>query len=82
VSRFTAVITGRRPARCLAGCPVPGLTLEELLAECRELDDFRRSCDNLYERVRALFFLYAIHRFHIPLLSGAAERRAHPLCRL
>src|SRR5262249_47999261 len=24
----------------------------------------------LYERVRALFFLYAIHRFHLPLKSG------------
>ncbi|MBL8219338.1 MAG: UTP--glucose-1-phosphate uridylyltransferase, partial [Bryobacterales bacterium] len=39
---------------------------EELLAECRALDRFRRSSDNLYERVRALFFLYSIHRFHLP----------------
>jgi len=48
-------------------------TLEQLLAECQALDRFRRSSDNLYERVRALFFLYAIHRFHIPprLSSGA-----------
>ncbi len=38
----------------------------ELLAACAELDDFRRSSDNLYHRVRALFFLYAIHRFHLP----------------
>jgi UTP--glucose-1-phosphate uridylyltransferase len=35
-----------------------------LLAECAALDGFRRASDNLYERVRALFFLYAIHRFH------------------
>ena len=48
------------------------LPLEELLAECRALDRFRRTSDNLYERVRALFFLYAIHRFHIPLRPGAA----------
>jgi hypothetical protein len=41
-------------------------TLSELLSECRELDDFRRNSENLYERVRALFFLYAIHRFHLP----------------
>ncbi|MBN1877343.1 MAG: UTP--glucose-1-phosphate uridylyltransferase, partial [Anaerolineae bacterium] len=41
-------------------------TLEELLAECASLEAFRRASDNLYERVRALFFLYAIHRFHIP----------------
>src|SRR5688500_7536167 len=41
-------------------------TAEELLSECAELDAFRRRSDNLYERVRALFFLYAIHRFHLP----------------
>jgi len=39
---------------------------EELLAHCAELDAFRRRSDNLYERVRALFFLYAIYRFHLP----------------
>jgi hypothetical protein len=37
-----------------------------LLTECAALDLFRRSSDNLYERVRALFFLYAIYRFHLP----------------
>ncbi len=41
-------------------------SVTELLAACAELEDFRRSSDNLYERVRALFFLYAIHRFHLP----------------
>ncbi len=41
-------------------------TLEQLLAECAALDRFRRISDNLYERVRALFFLYAIYRFHLP----------------
>jgi hypothetical protein len=39
---------------------------EQLLAECDELDRFRRAEGNLYHRVRALFFLYAIHRFHLP----------------
>jgi hypothetical protein len=45
----------------------------ELLAACAELDAFRRRSDNLYERVRALFFLYSIHRFHLPgkLPAGA-----------
>ncbi|MBN2007677.1 MAG: UTP--glucose-1-phosphate uridylyltransferase [Anaerolineae bacterium] len=43
-----------------------GATLEQLLAECAALETFRRASDNLYERVRALFFLYAIHRFHLP----------------
>jgi len=42
------------------------LNREELLAACDSLDGFRRNCDNLYQRVRALFFLYAIHRFHLP----------------
>ncbi len=41
-------------------------TLDDLIQECAELDQFRRASDNLYERVRALFFLYAIHRFHLP----------------
>lgn len=43
-----------------------GLSADELLSRCQELDQFRRDCDNLYHRVRALFFLYAIHRFHLP----------------
>lgn len=38
----------------------------ELLAQCEQLDAFRRTSDNLYHRVRALFFLYSIHRFHLP----------------
>lgn len=33
---------------------------------CRELDGFRRESGNLYHRVRALFFLYAICRFFLP----------------
>ncbi len=42
-------------------------TLNELLAEAKELDHFRKEEQNLYYRVRALFFLYAIHRFYVPL---------------
>src|SRR4051794_35130839 len=45
-------------------------TVEQLLAECDELESFRHQSANLYERVRALFFLYAIHRFHLPTKSG------------
>ncbi len=41
-------------------------SVAELLAACDELDGFRRKAENLYERVRALFFLSAIHRFHLP----------------
>ncbi len=41
-------------------------SLNHLLEECGRLESFRKRSDNLYQRVRALFFLYAIHRFHIP----------------
>jgi hypothetical protein len=45
-----------------------------LLNACAELEAFRRRSENLYERVRSLFFLYAIYRFHLPgkLEAGAA----------
>ncbi|NLV43533.1 MAG: UTP--glucose-1-phosphate uridylyltransferase [Candidatus Hydrogenedentes bacterium] len=36
----------------------------ELLAAEEELEDFRGAAANLYDRVRATLFLYAIHRFH------------------
>jgi hypothetical protein len=52
--------------------------LKELLAECAALESFRRASDNLYERVRALFFLYAIHRFHLPVKSGLRARGLIP----
>lgn len=56
-----------------AGCPESGL-----LAECEVLDAFRRESGNLYERVRALFFLHAIHRFHLPARLGADRRGLIP----
>ncbi len=43
------------------------ISATELMRQCVELDQFRRTSDNLYERVRALMMLYAIHRFHLPL---------------
>ena len=42
----------------------------ELLAACAELEAYRRREANLYKRVRALFFLAAIHRYHLPARSG------------
>jgi hypothetical protein len=48
-------------------------TTEQLLVEVNELENKRQSSPNLYERVRALFFLYAIHRFHLPARSGALK---------
>ncbi len=45
-------------------------TLEQMLAECDALEAFRSHCPNLYERVRACFFLYALHRFHLPACAA------------
>jgi hypothetical protein len=44
-----------------------GRDLAALLAECAALDAFRRNAPNLFERVRATTFLYALYRFHLPL---------------
>ena len=52
--------------------------LAGLLQECEALDAFRRANDNLYHRVRALFFLYAIHRFHVPLKPRVRTRALVP----
>ncbi|MBC7924251.1 MAG: UTP--glucose-1-phosphate uridylyltransferase [Bryobacteraceae bacterium] len=41
-------------------------SLAQLLEEAAELEKFRRRSANLYERVRALFFISAIFRYYIP----------------
>src|SRR5215831_10643193 len=56
------------------------LSLDQLLNQCTALDTFRRRSENLYEKVRALFFLYAIHRFHIPTNVDHASRTTHHTC--
>ena len=45
-------------------------SLKKLLDESKELELYRKEESNLYNRVRALFFLYAIHRFYIPEQAG------------
>jgi hypothetical protein len=78
--QLTAIITSADPevrnrsldAYCRAA------TLGTLLDECTALDALRRSSNNLYERVRAAFFLYAIHRFHLPLKAGMQTRGLVP----
>ena len=80
MSRFVETITSpdpsirNRPLEALCD----GLTAEQLLVECETLDGFRIASDNLYERVRALFFLYAIHRFHIPSRVNARQHLGIP----
>ncbi|MEO2027390.1 MAG: UTP--glucose-1-phosphate uridylyltransferase [Fuerstiella sp.] len=68
MTNLLQVITSHDPAirnlsldRCCRG-----LSADQLMSQCAELDQFRRHRDNLYERVRALFFLHAIYRFQLP----------------
>ena len=80
MTHLTNIITAADPAvRNLsldAFCR--GASPEDLLPECAALDRFRRASDNLYERVRALFFLYAIHRFHLPFKPGIPAQALIP----
>ena len=66
MSRLVSIITATDPAARNQSLDAfcRQARLPELQAECAALDAFRRTSDNLYERVRALFFLYAIYRFH------------------
>ena len=43
-----------------------GADLEKLLSHAKALDGFWRAADNLYHRVRCLFFLAGIYRHHVP----------------
>ena len=47
-----------------------GMSVQELLGQAQQLDEFRRDHQNLYERVRAIFFLYSIYRYQIPMREG------------
>ena len=81
MSRLTEIITAGEPElRDAALDTVVGeLGLDALLSERASLDELRRSSDNLYERVRALFFLHALHRFHMPTRAGVAPRGHIPV---
>jgi UDP-N-acetylglucosamine pyrophosphorylase len=79
-SKLVQIITAADPA--VRNASLDGvcrdLSLEGLVAECEQLDTFRRESSNLYDRVRALLFLYAIHRFHLPLRPGVAQKGQVP----
>ena len=49
---------------------------DDLRRACDELDHFRRESENLYQRVRALFLLSNIYRYHLPakLPPGSCDR--------
>ena len=71
---ITSPETALRNRSLEAACA--GMEPAELLRQCALLDAFRRRAENLYERVRALFFLYAIHRFHLPAAFGRRDAGA------
>ncbi len=63
-----AIITSQDPEirnRSLDEC-CRGASAAELLLIARNLDAFRRASKNLYEQVRAIFFLCAIYRYLLP----------------
>jgi hypothetical protein len=72
--RLVSIILSEDPAlRDSAVDAVCGnMSAAAILAECDELDAFRRSCDNLYQRVRALFVLAHLHRYILPAKLDAA----------
>ena len=76
MSKLLKIITSKDPK--LRNQPLDKfcqkLSLKDLLAESMVLDRYWRDSDNLYERVRVLFFLYAIHRFHLPLKSDISVK--------
>ena len=57
---------------------ISGKTTAELLQECDQLEKFRTTSNNLYHKVRTLFFLYAIHRFHILTSSKIGSNAVTP----
>jgi len=72
-SRFVSIITATAPDE--RDRSIDTLCRESdlvsLLGEAEALDRFRRISGNLYHRVRALFFLYSIHRYHVPRRVGS-----------
>lgn len=78
---LVSLLTSKRPEerdRALAEA-VRALDADALLAQCDALDRFRRTADNLYERVRALAFLHALHRYELPHRAGFAATGALPV---
>ena len=50
----------------------------DLLNSAYELEDFRRSSDNLYHKVRASLFLFIIYRFHLGKMSQTPQHGEIP----
>lgn len=80
MSQLCAIITSDRPEhRNQALTDVCArLSFAELQGELLALEHFRHEQSNLYHRVRALFFLYAMHRFVLPPLYDSAQAAVIP----
>ena len=77
MSRLIDVITAADGGRDQPLEPlIRDLSADELAAEIEALERFRGATSNLYEKVRALFFLYAIHRFALAGQEGATAGEA------
>ena len=63
------IITSDQPEKrdCSLEDALRDASTQELLQHVEALDRFRRESSNLYHRVRSLFFLTALFRFHLPL---------------
>ena len=53
-------------------------SLDDLLQEAKELENYRLEEPNLYLKVRALFFLYTIHRYYIPVRFPVSHQAIIP----
>jgi len=52
---------------------VAAATTAEVLVACDDLERFRQSAENLYERVRASMFLHAIYRYRVQDAEGVVD---------
>lgn len=76
VSIITSTDSGIRNSSLDAVCR--RMSYPALSESCEALETFRKTSTNLYDKVRALFFLYAIYRFHLPLKKEITQKGLIP----
>lgn len=80
MNNLVDIITSKEPA--IRNLSLDGackeMPIDKLLSECEALESMRKENNNLYEKVRGLFFLYAIHRFHISTRNNVDEKSLIP----
>lgn len=79
MSALIEIITSKDPAIRNRSLDVAVEALDDatLQQECANLDQFWRDSPNLYDRVRSLFFLATIYRFHWPRRLPLHQHRGH-----